>query len=400
MRLIGPDGRELWLAYGMNVHPGGTAAAFEDAIETTVRPLRERLGITGPMGLAVRFNQAAIQGLARDPDEVARLRALLEAESLVPFTGNAFVLGAFDGASIKDAVYRPPWSDPDRTAYTLEFARVLAALSPETEISLSTAPGSWRAWDEAAGAEQERAVQIATCAAGLRRLHEETGTRVRLGLEPEPRCTIETTEELIVFFTGPLARVLTDDARPYVGACFDVCHQSVMHEDVPAVLGALAAADVPVVKLQASCALEVPDPEDATARAALAHFDEPVYLHQLAAPDVDGVVHASADLAPVLADTSGTWAARKPWRVHFHVPVFRDEAIPPLRTTRPDLERAVAGVVESGQTGHIEVETYTWDVLPEAERAAGSGFDLVEALAREYESVLGMLESHGVRRSP
>lgn len=398
MQLHAPDGHALWLAYGMNVHPGGTVASFEAAISETVLPLRERLGVAGRFGLALRFNGAAIEALAADAQELARLRDLLGRHELVPFTGNAFVLGDFDGRSIKDDVYQPPWSDPARTAYTLRFARVLAALSPtERELSLSTAPGSWRAWDEDADAERERAKQLARCAAGLRELHEETGVRVRLGLEPEPRCTIETTTELVAFLNGPFADAADAAARPFVGSCFDVCHQSVMHEDVSASLAGLARAGIPLVKLQASCALEVPDPADAAARAALAHFDEPVYLHQLAAPDAGGVVHAATDLGEVLADATGVWLHRRPWRVHFHVPVFRDAAIPPLRTTKPDLTRALDAVVAGDLTRHIEIETYTWDVLPAQERAAGSGTDLVEAIAREYESVLAILAERGIR---
>ncbi len=402
MQLKAPDGSPMWLAYGMNVHPGGTADAFAGAIRTTVVPLRDRLGVTGPFGLAVRFNAQTVDALRRDGAALERIAAVLEEHDLVAFTGNAFVMGAFHGEPLKEEVYRLPWSDIGRLQYTLEFAQLMAGFSRgEVNVSLSTAPGSWRAWNEGPEAEQARARELAACAEGLRHIHEESGTFIRLGLEPEPRCTIETTAELIAFFEGPLQAAIDardPEARMYLGACFDVCHQSVMHEDPAAALDQLAAADIPVVKLQASSALEVPNPADADALEALAAFDEPVYLHQVAAPDADGRVHAATDLSEVLSDASGAWRGRRPWRVHYHVPVFRDAVIPPLGTTQPDLTRALRHAVQQGTTPHIEIETYTWDVLPEAERTAGSGFDLVDALAREYAFVLGVLEAEGVTR--
>ncbi|MDJ0974499.1 MAG: metabolite traffic protein EboE [Planctomycetota bacterium] len=404
MRLQGPDGKPLWLAYGMNVHPGGTADAFAGAIRTTVVPLRDRLGVEGPFGLAVRFNAKTVDTLRRDKAALERIAEQLETHDLLAFTGNAFVMGDFSGRPLKDDVYRPPWSDIGRLQYTLEFATLMASFSrTEVDVSLSTAPGSWRGWNEGPGAEAARAREIAACAEGLRHVHEEWGTYVRLGLEPEPRCTIETTDELIRFFNGPLQDALDardPEARMYLGACFDVCHQSVMHEDVPAALDALAAADVPIVKLQASAALEVPNPEDDDALAALEAFDEPVYLHQVAAPDAEGRIHVAEDLGEVLAGDPAAWRARRPWRVHYHVPVFRPETVPPLTTTQPDLVAALRHVVRTGATRHIEIETYTFDVLPEAERAAGSGFDLVDSLAKEYAFVLSVLEEEGVTRAP
>ena len=396
MRLEHPDGRALWLAYGMNVHAGGDPATTARAIQDTVLPLRARLGAEGPFGLAVRWSAAGVRRYLEDEAALGGLRTQLAAHDLVPFTGNAFVHGEFHGRPLKDAVYRPPWSDPARVAYTLDFARVLASLrAPGEVVSLSTAPGSWRAWAEPPGAERARAEQLLACAQGLAALERETGVCVRLGLEPEPRCTLETTQEAIAFFTGPWADVAAGDtaAGRHVGLCFDVCHQAVAHEDIAASLAALADAGVAITKLQASCALELPDPADEAGRAALERFAEPVYLHQVGARAVSGAVTMVEDLPAALDDAS--LRTQHSWRVHFHVPVFRDAAIPPLRTTRDDLEVALAHVATHDVTPHIEIETYTWDVIPDAEREAGTGFDLVEALAREYGWVLGEMARYG-----
>jgi hypothetical protein len=373
----------------MNVHRGGDAASTLRAVREVVLPLRRRLGVGGAFGLALRLGAAGVEELHAHPALRAQVAALFREHALVPFTGNAFVHGEFHGRPLKDEVYRPAWSEPERGVYTRAFARLLAEWNePGAEVSLSTAPGSWRGWREGSEAEGERARRIAGCALALEHLEEETGVAVRLGLEPEPGCTIDTVAEACRWFAGPLAYALdrVSGGEAHVGVCFDACHQSVMHEDCAASLALLAERGVRVAKVQASCALEAPDPAVPATRAALAAFDEPVYLHQVAARERSGRLAFAPDLGHALSDPA--WRERAPWRVHFHVPVFRREAAGGLRTTQPDLEATLAAYFRALPTPHLEIETYTWEVLPEAERRDGAGFDLVEALAREYEWVL------------
>jgi hypothetical protein len=399
MRLTTESGEDLWLAYGMNLHPGGTLESTQRAIEETVLPLRDRLGAPGPFGVALRFAGEAVERLWHDDVLRRRFGDALAERELLPFTANGFVVGTFHGGPLKESVYRPSWREEARVTYTVRLAEVMASLrGTGARVSISTLPGSWRAWRER-DVERAFAANLVRCARRLHALEHETGTRVVLAVEPEPRCTIETTTELIAFWRGALANEIEEApwAGRHLGACFDVCHQAVMHEDLGASLRALAQAGVPVAKVQASCALEVPDPNDPAARDALAVFDEPVYLHQVGAPDETGRCRVEEDLPNALHEPA--WRDRRPWRVHFHVPVFRETSVPPLRTTRPHLDRVLRAVATGRVTEHLEIETYTWDVLPRAEREAGSGHDLVEALAREYEHVLGVLEAAGARRA-
>jgi sugar phosphate isomerase/epimerase len=353
--------------------------------------------------LALRLDAEGVHALADDLLRLSALRARLVRHDLVPFTANGFVLGRFHGAGVKDAVYRPTWREAEREEYTVALAGVLAALrGPGEVVSISTAPGSWRGWGEdprevARGCAQ----RLVRTARRLRALEHATGTRVLLGLEPEPRCTLESTAEALAFFRGPLADAFGTDlaARHHLGVCFDVCHQAVAFEDTAASLEALRAARVPIVKVQASCALETPDAREAAGRAALEAFVEPTWLHQTSVKDARGRLHMEEDLPQALASRAPAWRAGRPWRTHFHGPVFRAQAVPPLRTTQAELDRALARLARGDLTGHLEIETYTWEALPEAERQAGSGFDLVEALAREYEHVLGVLAQHGVTRA-
>lgn len=392
----------------MNVHPGGTVATTLDAIESTVLPLRDRLGCEeAPFGIGLRLSEEGLEDRESTWRAVRRLQAACREHDLVPFTANAFVLGDFHGRPVKEGVYAPPWADAARLAYTNRFANVLSLLHGSRSdgkagagaLSLSTAPLTWRAWDPERETDADAASNLASSAERLRSLSQVAGVPLRLAIEPEPGCRIQTVEEAIAFFRGPLAVALDaypPETRDHVGLCYDVCHQAVVHEDPDEGLDALAAAGVPVVKVQASCALEVVDPDGDAARGAVSVFDEPVYLHQVGALGADGRLHVAEDLPEALAGAA--WRERGPWRIHFHVPVFRDRAAGSLATTRPFLDRVLARVAAGGVTDHLEIETYTWDVLPDAERRDGSGFDLVEALAREYESVLAVLEASGARR--
>ncbi len=212
-------------------------------------------------------------------------------------------------------------------------------------------------------------------------------------------CTIETVEDAVRFFRGPLFDALGRERRAleHLGVCYDVCHQAVQGEDPAAGLTLLADEGIPIVKLQASCALVLPDPSDAAGRTALARFDEPRWLHQVATGRGEQIRRA-ADLPEALRGPDApAWAASgAPWRVHFHVPVHREGVVGPLGTTRASLEQALRHVVRSGVTDHLEIETYTWEGLPAEVRAGG----LVESLAREYEWVLEVLAREGVERAP
>ncbi len=405
MLLQTPTGSTIQLAYGMNVHPGGDARATIDAIQSTVLPLKKRLGVRGAFGLAVRWSAKGVAGLAPDRPIFGELVDLLKSSRLAIFTGNAFVHGEFHGEPLKDEVYRPDWTDARRLEYTLAFAEVLARLARAVRpkkavtLSLSTSPLSWKGWSGDDRGHARSAEQLVACGRGLAEIKREYGVRIILGLEPEPGCSLETTEEVRRFFAGPLAHALraSPNAAPYLGVCYDVCHQAVQWEDGAESLQRLADDEIALAKVQASCALELPDAGDAAGRDALAAFNEPVYLHQTSARDAAGTVHMASDLGDVLDDA--TWHAHGAWRSHFHVPVFRREATGPLRTTQPDLEACLAQLATNPNpawTGHLEIETYTWDVLPEAERAAGSGSDLVDALEQEYRWVLEVLAAHGV----
>jgi len=109
------------------------------------------------------------------------------------------------------------------------------------------------------------------------------------------------------------------------------------------------------------------------AEQELRAFADPIYLHQVTEK---GSLRTWPDLPEALSANGS-----EEWRVHFHVPIFV-ERYGAMQSTQAHLERCIQRV----RTSHLEIETYTWDVLP-----ADLKVSSVDSIAREYEWVLGVL---------
>ncbi|MEE8500295.1 MAG: metabolite traffic protein EboE, partial [Kiloniellales bacterium] len=232
-------------------------------------------------------------------------------------------------------------------------------------------------------------------------LEARGGKRIILALEPEPCCLLETIAEAIEFFETRLfgaaaVRQLSalsglDGAaaetalRRHLGVCYDVCHAAVEFEDPRASIAALRAAGIEIAKVQLSSALRIRD-LDAAAAQRLRPFDEPVYLHQVVARRGDGTLERFLDLPEALARIEENLG--KEWRIHFHVPIFL-ERLETFSTTQDFLREILALHRAEPVTEHLEVETYTWDVLPAAQREVA----VSAAIARELNWVRERLGS-------
>ncbi|MYW67597.1 metabolite traffic protein EboE [Streptomyces sp. SID8379] len=354
MRFRHPDGSAVHLAYCTNVHPAESLDGIVGQLAAYAEPARVAAGAS-LIGVGLWLPAETAGMLAADPAAVARLRRELSTRGLETVTLNGFPYRGFHAPVVKRAVYYPDWSEPARLEYTLNLARVLAGLLPDDAErgSISTLPLAWRThWTSAQRATAAR--QLDSLAEGLKQIAADTGRTVRVGIEPEPGCVVETTEQAVQALAG------TDP--DWIGLCLDACHLAVAHEDPATALAQLRGAGVPVVKLQASTALQVADPADSDVREALGRFAEPRFLHQTREPGPDGALLGSDDLGAALA---GALPAEEPWRVHFHVPLH-EEPRPPLAGTREVL-RATLNALFAGERSlcdHVEVETYTWSVLP------------------------------------
>ncbi len=328
MRLRHPDGSLLHLAYCSNVHPADDLDGIAAQLERFPARVREALGVDR-LGVGMWVAAPALPG-------AERLRERLDALGLEVVTLNGFPYRAFHAEVVKLDVYRPNWATDARRDYTLGLARLLAQLLPDDvdEGSISTLPLGWRTeWSGEDAAAGRRALE--EVADGLAELRDDTGKTIRLALEPEPGCTIETVAQAAAFLDGL--------APGWIGLCLDACHLAVQFEDAETALAQLDAAGASVVKAQVSSALRVPAPGSDEGRAFLAEFAEPRFLHQTR-ECVSGAVHGTDDLPEALA---GGLPARDEWRVHFHVPVHARRAHDAGRAARhPARARGRAGAAD------------------------------------------------------
>lgn len=373
----------LPLSYCTNVHPGLTVSEVEAGLRRYTGPLNEQVG---PLAAGLWLAESVIDEL-QNAEQLSRLKHTLSDLGLVCYTLNAFPQGNFHSERVKEAVYRPNWSTVERLNYTRNCANALVELMPDgVEGSLSTVPLGFKADDVDEGACIEHIVEMAR---HLDDLHDDTGKVVRLAIEPEPCCVLETTDETVAFF-GRLFNAadrlnVGDAVRRHIGVCYDVCHQSVEFEDVIASIQKLESAGIRIVKVHISCAIES-DPADSIQRATLAKFAEPRYLHQTFGRSSGGAIGHVIDLtAEICEKPPMELADAKVWRTHFHVPVDA-ESVGPLRTTRPDLKRALRAVYRLPYPPHLEIETYTWNVLLDE-----PAVELVDGLANEVNATRVLL---------
>jgi sugar phosphate isomerase/epimerase len=391
-------GRDLGhLTYCTNIHAGepldevmAGLARHLPAIKAAVAP--DRL-----LGVGLRLGHRAAEGL-RDPGALAELKRFLAEGGYYVFTLNGFPYGAFHGRAVKEDAYKPDWSDPLRLAYTDHLADILSALLPAGQDgSVSTVPCTFKPWAE--GRMDAITEQLIRHVAHLVGIARHTGQRIALALEPEPYCHLETIDETVAYFeehlfgrqgvarlaalAGLAAAGAEAAMRRHIGVCYDVCHAAVEFEDPRASIGKLRAHGILVPKLQLSSALKVASLDPQSARH-LAAFAEPVYLHQVVQKS-NGTLRRFVDLPQALAEADG--AAGAEWRVHFHVPVFLEQ-MAHFGTTQSFLAEILELHRAEPISPHLEVETYTWDVLPESYR----NVDLSSAIARELNWVKGRLQ--------
>ncbi|MFD6415269.1 metabolite traffic protein EboE [Streptomyces sp. NPDC060194] len=389
MRFRHPDGTTLHLAYCTNVHPAETLDGVLAQLRDHCEPVRRRLG-RDRLGIGLWLARDAARALVTDPSALRGLRTELDRRGLEVVTLNGFPYEGFGAGEVKYRVYKPDWTDPERLRHTTDLARLLAGLLPDdvTEGTISTLPLAWRTpYDERSADRAHTALR--TLGERLDALAELTGRSIRVGLEPEPGCTVETTADAL----GPLAAV----GHPRIGLCVDTCHLATSFEDPGPALAAVAAAGLTVPKIQLSAALHAEHPHLPEVREALAAFDEPRFLHQTRTRTAAGL-RGTDDLGEAL--TPDTLPDATPWRSHFHVPLHAPPA-PPLTSTLPVLREVLAHLVGGPHpvTRHLEVETYTWQALPAALRPR-SRPQLADGIAAELTLARDLLTDLGLKELP
>lgn len=387
------QGGGVHLTYCSNIHPGESWAEVRANLGLHVLAVRDRLVSDGSFGVGLRLSARAATELSA-PSALAEFQDFLARKRMYVFTVNGFPYGAFHGTRVKEEVYLPDWRDPERLRYSNLLAELLAALlpaDPTIEGSVSTVPGAYKPALAGLGDLETMVEHLLRHVAHLVQLRERSGRLISLALEPEPCCFLETVDEVVDFFErhlhGPAAitRLIEltgmDRAgaaralRDHLGVCLDLCHAAVEFEQPAECVRRLDQSGIRVLKMQISAGLRLPS-LTADALQALSRFDDAVYLHQVVQQGPDGLVRF-ADLSDAFASLQGSTAACE-WRVHFHVPIFLDR-LGPFASTQTFVREMLAIHRSRPVSMHLEVETYTWGVLPEPFRSG----TVDEAVARE-----------------
>jgi sugar phosphate isomerase/epimerase len=390
------------LTYCTNIHPGESWDRVRANIEQYVLQVKARIAPDRLFGVGLRLSCRAAEELSK-PGVLDAFVEFLDAHGLYVFTINGFPYGSFHGEAVKEQVYAPDWLDERRLAYTDRLADLLAALlpsdskMPNVEGSISTVPGAFRA--RIAGCEQEDriAALLLRHLATLHAIRERTGAAISLALEPEPCCLLETVDDTIRFFQryvfstqavsrfSAVAGLAPGDSEAFLqrhlGVCLDACHMAVEFEDPVAAVRAFQTAGIRIAKIQISAGLSAMFTGDPAALlASLARFDDGVYLHQVVERS-RGRLTRYRDLPAPLA--SGPREGCAEWRIHCHVPLFREDLYP-LASTQAFVRTLLALLRDESVSPHLEIETYTWSVLPQEYRDE----DIVASIAREMQWVL------------
>lgn len=373
MRLRHPDGSLLHLSYCTNVHPAEDLDGVAHQLSTVSARVRE-IAEVPTLGIGLWLATDAVRPLRRERTLVRDLQDVLKRNRLEVVTLNGFPYGGFHDPVVKHAVYRPDWADPARVDHTIDLAHVLVELLPDdVEVgSISTLPLGWERWMDADALRAARE-GLERLGEALDALHDRTGRTIRVGLEHEPGCVLETAQQ-----------VMTEIAAldiPYVVTSLDACHLAVEFEEPAEVAAQLRDLDAgpgalpPAVKLQVANALRVTDDELPRRHELLDRYVEPRFLHQTRERSPDGITGVD-DLDLALDDGL---PGEHEWRVHVHVPVHATAG-----TTQDVLRETLAEVVGGPRalTHHLEVETYTWTVLP-TDRRPTTPDELATELANE-----------------
>jgi hypothetical protein len=389
------------LTYSTLVHPADNWPELWASVQTFLPKVKARISPDQPFGVCLRLAAPTAALLAANAEERKKLKWFLADNDMYVYTANAFPYGAFKGTVVKEQVYEPDWRTEERTAYTINVADILADLCvPGIAPSIQTAPLGFKPNVTGPDVVDSYTEHVLRVAAHLVQLEARTGYLITLGLEPEPRCFLETTDETVAYFTNHLytgksaarlsvlANIPMDTAiaalRRHLGVVFDIGHQAVGFENIPVSLQKLVNAGIPIVKLQEAAAMYIGEVTDEKVEA-LKRFAKTVYLSQTVE------CRGGAELGHYLnlEDAFAGWEkdkTKREWRTHFHVPVFLAD-LGPFKSTQFALEQALAMHKKTPLSRQLEIETYTWDVLPDHLKTG----DIVEYVCRELEWVKAQL---------
>jgi len=398
-------GENSHLTYCTNIHPGETWEEVFESLKKYCVAIKNKLAPEQPFGIGLRLSQKSASQLLQG-NNLPKFKKWLDSQHLYIFTMNGFPYGDFHNVAIKDKVHLPDWTTGERVNYTNDLIKILSNLLPENiEGGISTSPLSYKLWfntDEEVDRIKMKSVDsLISLVIRLVEINKNTGKIIHIDLEPEPDGLLENTQEVIDFYDYFLLKYgiiklknklncSTEEAKLYIldhiQLCYDVCHFALAYEHPKDVITQLQKKGIKIGKIQISAALKCVRSTKISLEKqqhSLRQFDEPTYLHQAVIRTQNGNLKHFSDL------TAGIKAMNDPdfeeIRTHFHVPVFISN-FEVLDATQNDIINTLDLWKKNKFSGHLEVETYTWTILPEHLRT-----DITRSIVRELEWVRNQL---------
>lgn len=394
------------LTYCSNIHAGESWKDHFQKLKENVPQIKRRVSPLEPFGIGLRLsNEASLE--LRKQESLYEFAQWLADNNCYVFTMNGFPYGGFHNTRVKDQVHAPDWLTGNRVNYTIRLAQILAVLLPEgIDGGISTSPLSYKFWhkdDDLPKVFETATLNLLQVVDQLINIHQHTGKLIHIDIEPEPDGLLGNGKEFLQWYMQYLIPIGTayiqdkyhyneDEAssllREHVQICYDVCHFAVSYEDHAHIIEQLRSLGIKTGKIQISAALKASftgsDAERTSIVNSFTQFNEPVYLHQVVARTTDNNLLYYPDLDEALQHSANKSVAE--WRAHYHVPIFiKHYGV--LQSTQDDIVKVLNIQSLSFFTFHLEIETYTWEVLPEEMRLPVS-----ESIIREFEWVIGLLK--------
>lgn len=390
------------LTYCTNIHPGETWPAVLKSLNHSL-VVKQKLSPKQPMGIGLRLSAQAAEQLGTG-EKLKAFKQWLKRNNCYVFTMNGFPYGGFHGKIVKDKVHAPDWTTKERVIYTKLLFDQLAILLPKgMDGGVSTSPVSYRFWhtspDKLKKATLKGAKNILKVVVHLAKIKAKTGKVLHLDIEPEPDGVLENSKEFFDFYEKVLLKIgipylnkklgLSKGAAKttileHIQLCYDVCHFAVEYESPKPILKKLRKKGIKVGKIQISAAIKTNLAGNKKAnrkiKKALLPYNESTYLHQTVFKTQNGAIDQFPDLGPALAVMDNPNYTEL--RTHFHVPIFT-ETYGPLQSTQDEIVKLLRLWRNRPFTNHLEVETYTWDVLPD-----NNQLELTDSIYRELDWVV------------
>jgi hypothetical protein len=400
------------LTYCSNIHPGEIWSEHFKKLKESIPLVKKKVSPIEPFGIGLRLANSASLELRKE-ENLREFQKWLADNDCYVFTMNGFPYGGFHHTVVKDQVHAPDWLSPDRVSYTIRLAQILAALLPEgVDGGISTSPLTYKFWhkeDQLHTVYENATLNLLQVVDQLVQIKKVTGKLIHIDVEPEPDGLLGNGTEFLQWYAQyllPLGTTYIQDRygvnedeassiiREHIQLCYDVCHFAVGYEDHAHMIEQLRSLGIKTGKIQISAALKAQVPDNTGERnnfiEAFKKFNEPVYLHQVVARKKDGKLLRYPDLDVALNDALNPEIAE--WRAHYHVPLFIN-SYGVLQSTQSDIEKVLSIHDRSMFTFHLEIETYTWEVLPEEMR-----LPVTESIVRELQWVIDILK-HEISRT-